>query len=299
MARRLPSLNALKVFEAAARHLSFTRAAAELCITQGAISQQVKLLEGQLKAQLFKRAGRRLLLTDAGQDLARGIGEALDGLSRCVERVSRRDEAGPLTVTMMPSFAATVLVPRLGHFLAAHPDIDLRLHTSYEVMDLRASGIDIAIRHGAGRYPGLHVEALAHEHLFPVCAPAMAAHLARPTDLRHVALIRDHDIEWSAWLAAAGVPEIEPHGPSFLDTHLALQAAVDGQGVTLGRSLVAAEHLKAGRLVRPFALSIPAPLAYWVVCLTEHADHPRVRAFRDWLFTEIGDMAAGMIIELW
>lgn len=281
--RRLPSLHALKVFEAAARHLSFTRAASELCVTQGAVSQQVKLLEDQTGVRLFKRSGRGLLLTDAGQELAQGVGDAMASLARCVERVSRQDLAGPLAVTTMPSFAAKVLVPSLGSFIEAYPQVELRIHTSSEVVDLRSSGIDVAIRHGPGHYPGLHVEHLFREEIFPVCSPAVARRLSCPADLAGVPLIRDQDVEWAPWLAVAGVPGVIPHGPAFQDTHLALQAAIDGQGVTLGRTVVAAADLDAGRLVRPFPQGVAAPIGYWFVCLPERASHPRIAAFRAWL----------------
>jgi LysR family glycine cleavage system transcriptional activator len=281
------------MFEAAARHLSFTRAADELCVTQGAVSQQIKVLEEQMGLCLFRRVRRGLLLTDSGQELAQGVGEAFAILGRTVDRLGRQDMAGPLAVTTMPSFAAKVLVPRLGGFIERHPEVELRIHTSAEVVDLRNSDIDVALRHGPGRYPGLFVEHLCHEDMFPVCSPDMALRLNCPADLAKVPLIRDQDIDWKPWLDLAGVVGVTPHGPLFLDTHLALQAAMEGQGVALGRSLVAATDLEAGRLVRPFSVSVAAPIGYWLVCLPGRALNPRVKAFRDWLTETLGTSTSG------
>lgn len=293
MTRRLPSLHALRVFEAAARHRSFTRAAAELCLSQGAVSQQVKLLEQDLGVALFRRLNRRLLLTEPGQELAAGVAEALDHLHRAVGRLYDREAAGVLTVTLMPSFAANWLVPRLGSFQAAWPQIDLRLHTGFDVVDLRTSDIDLAIRHGRGNYPGMHVEQLVTEEVFPVCAPRLLPALRTYDDLRRHALIKDFGVDWQVWLAAAGVRDLDTsRGPIFMDTNLALQAAIDGQGVALGRSVIAHDHLVAGRLARPFGVAVPWPETYFFVCLPEQASRPKTRAFRDWLFAEMAQCVA-------
>jgi LysR family glycine cleavage system transcriptional activator len=295
MSQRLPPLNALRVFEVAARHLSFTRAAGELHVTQAAVSQQVKGLEAELGCALFRRAGRVLLLTDDGQELALAVREGLGRLAAGVERVRRRESAGPLTVTMMPSFAAKWLVPRLGQFLALHPEIELKVHTSNAVVDLRRGEADVAIRHGNGNYPGLAVSLLATEEVFPVCSPRLLEGpraLRTPADLRRHVLLRDQGVDWAPWLVAAGVEGADAaRGPVFLDSHLALQAAIDGQGVALGRTLIVADDLAAGRLVRPFAVAAPFPHAYWFVCTPELARTPKVQAFRAWLLGLLGRRA--------
>jgi LysR family glycine cleavage system transcriptional activator len=288
MADRLPSLHALRVFEAAARHRNFTRAAGELNVTQAAVSQQIALLEADLGTTLFRRVKRRLMLTEAGHALAADVGEALERLRRGVARLKRQEIAGPLTVSTTPSFGARWLVPRLTRFMTAWPVIALRLHTSHEVVDLRRSDVDLAVRHGKGPYPGLHVEPLAEERIFPVCSPKLRSRLRRPGDLRRHVLIQDVGVEWGPWLKAAGVRGIDAaRGPSFLDSNLSLQAAIDGQGVALGRTVVAHDDLAAGRLVRPFALSVPMAESYFLVAMPEAAERPRVKAFRDWLFAEM------------
>jgi len=288
MADRLPSLHALRVFEAAARHLNFTRAADELNVTQAAVSQQVRGLEAELGTTLFRRVNRRLLLTDAGVALAAEVGEALQRLGRGVARLRRQEIAGPLTVSTTPSFGARWLVPRLSRFMTAWPAIELRLHTSHEVVDLRRSAADLAIRHGKGPYPGLHAEPLAEERIFPVCHPKLRPRLRRPDDLRRHVLIQDVGVEWAPWLKAAGVRGLDAtRGPAFLDSNLALQAAIEGQGVALGRTVVVHDDLAAGRLVRPFAHSVPKAESYFLVATPEAAERPRVKAFRDWLMAEM------------
>ncbi|MBI4967659.1 MAG: transcriptional regulator GcvA [Rhodospirillales bacterium] len=288
MPRPLPPLHTLRVFEAAARHRSFTRAAQELAVTQAAVSQQIKGLEADLGRLLFRRLPRRLVLTEAGLELADGVAEALNGLRQTVAKVRRRELAGRLTLTAMPSFAACWLVPRLGRFFAKRPEIELGLHTGAEVIDLRQGAIDVAIRHGAGHYPGLAVEKLALEEVFPVCAPALARRLNRPADILNHVVIQDQGLDWEPWLKAAGLEGARlPPGPTFHDTTLALRAAADGQGITFGRTLVALDLMKTGALVRPFAPAVPAPHGYHFVCLPDRAGEPRVKAFGDWLKAEI------------
>lgn len=289
---RLPPLNALKAFDAAARHLSFTRAALELCVTQAAVSQQIKNLEADLGRPVFRRVGRALLLTDAGQELAKITQEAFARLSSGVARLRAQAESGVLTVTVMPSLAAKWLVPRLGRFYARHPGIDLRLHSSWEVMDLRRSDIDLALRHGKANQPGVLAEKLASEQIFPVCSPKLMKEgphpLRRPEDLRHHVLLQDRGLDWARWLDVAGVKGLAAHkGPSFIDSNLALDAAAAGQGVALGRTLICADDLASGRLVRPFAVSVPFAEPYWFVCLPERSDDPKIVAFHDWLIEEL------------
>ncbi len=294
MSRRLPSLNALRAFEAAARHLSFTRAAGELHVTQAAISHQVKALEDWLGFRLFHRLSRELRLTEEGQAYLPALSDAFDGIERATARLKREDEPRFLTVSTMVSFAAGWLVPRLKRFRAAHPAVDVRLTTSDEFVDFDRDGVDIAIRYGRGGWPGLRVERLMEEDFFPVCSPGLRdgpAPLAEPADLRHHTLLHDDlTITWATWLDAAGVPGLAgvkaERGPFFINSHLAFQAAIAGEGVAIGRSALVAGDIAAGRLVRPFDISLPADFAYYVVCPEASAVRPKVAAFRDWLFAE-------------
>lgn len=286
---RLPSLNALRAFEAAARYLSFTRAAHELHVTQAAVSQQVRALEEDIGAPLFRRARRALVLTDAGRELAGDAAEAFARLADAAARARARGRTRPLAVSMTPSFGAKWLVPRLGRFLSAHPEIDLKIHTSQLLVDLRRGEADIVVRQGRGVYPGLSVELLAREDIFPVCSPKLIGRkpLETPNDLRAHVLLQDEGVEWGPWLAAAGVTGIDPdRGPRFLDSHLTLEACADGQGVALGRTMIAADDLASGRLVRPFPLSVTIPLAYWLVYAPDQAERPALQAFRQWILAE-------------
>lgn len=290
MRRDLPPLNALRVFEAAARLLSFTRAADELAVTQAAVSHQIKSLEQWLGVPLFQRLPRRLELTDGGRELLAAIRDAFDRIEGAAARVRRNDGAGPLTVTVLPSFAAKWLVPRLGRFQTLHPDIEVRI-----AADTRLSrfddGVDLAIRAGRGDWPDLVCERLLREELYPVCSPRLLAGpvpLVEPADLKgHTLLHDDFEQDWRMWLDAAGVTGVDwRRGPRFSDSSMVVQAAVEGQGVALARSALAQEDLKAGRLVRPFRIDIASRLAYYFVCPPSHASRPKVRAFRDWLMKE-------------
>ncbi len=283
----------MRAFEAAARHLSFTRAAEELHVTQAAISHQVKALEHDLGMPVFKRLNRALLLTDAGQALYPAVGEALDILATAVDRLHRDDRGGDLTVTTMDSFAATWLVPRLGRFRQRHPEIDVRISTSDESVDFARVDVDLAIRYGTGHWPDLSVERLMTEELFPVCAPSLletGPPLTKPADLRHYTLLHDDmRVDWRMWLMAAGEPDIPADkGPSYHHSNLVLQAAELGDGVALARSVLVERALAAGRLVRPFEFALPADYAYYVVCPPHNLHRPKVKALHDWLFEEVG-----------
>lgn len=299
MLRRLPPLNALRAFEAAARHLSFTKAAEELAVTPAAVSHQVKALEGQLGVALFRRLTRALSLTDAGQAGLPALREGFDKLGEGVERMRAHERAGVLAVSLEPSFAAKWLVPRLDRFRAAHPELEVRLDASDRLADFRRDNIDIAIRYGAGHYPGLKVDKLMSEEIFPVCSPRLltgARPLKRPEDLRHHTLIHlDWDLQdvtaptWRMWLLAAGVQGVDfARGPIVSMKSLALQAAIEGQGVALASSVLVAGDLDAGRLVMPFDLSVCDPLdfAYHVVSPERSPDPPKIAAFRAWLLAE-------------
>ncbi|MEQ8505230.1 MAG: transcriptional regulator GcvA [Rhodospirillales bacterium] len=291
MSRRLPPLNALRAFEAAARHLSFTQAADELSVTQAAVSHQIRGLEDWLGFPLFRRLSRALVLTEAGQILFPEVREAMDILTTAVNRVQRQDQEGVLTVTTMDSFAQSWLVPRLGRFRQSHPDIDVRLVMSDRMVDLAREGVDVAIRYGRGNWSGLMVTLLRTEELFPVCAPSLVAGgvpLNEPCDLVHYTLLHDEmPVDWRDWLEAVGCDEVNPErGPGYTHSNLVLLAARAGEGVALGRSVMVADDLAEGRLVRPFEFALPAPQAYYLACVEGTEDRPKIRAFREWLLDE-------------
>jgi LysR family glycine cleavage system transcriptional activator len=292
MSRRLPPLNAMRAFEAAARHLSFTKAAEELNVTQAAISHQVKALEEWLGVPLFRRLNRALLLTDAGQNYGPPLGQSFDLLADATDRIRDDDNRGTLTVTTLPSIASKWLVPRLGRFRQAYPDIDLRIDASQHLSDFARENVDVAVRYGRGNWEGTRADRLMTEDFFPVCSPDLIdgdPPLHKLDDLhRHTLLHDDNRTDWTVWFLAAGIAGGDPkRGPGFTDSSLVLQAAVDGQGVALGRSALAAADLAAGRLVQPFNISLPATFAYYLVCPEATAERPKIAAFRDWLLAEM------------
>lgn len=291
MSRRLPPLNALRAFEAAARHLSFTLAAKELHVTPAAISHQVKALEEYLGLPLFRRLTRALLLTDEGQAYLPGVRRAFDHLYDSTEQLLAKGVGGLLTVSVLPSFAARWLVARLGRFRELHPDIDVRVAPSAETVDFTRDDVDLGIRYGNGEYPGLRCDRLMTEDIFPVCSPSLlkGPHpLTQLENLEHHTLLHDDSYgDWRTWLLAAGVTDINPaRGPIFADSSLLIQAAVAGQGIALARGVLARDALTAGRLVRPFDLSLPTEYAYYIVCPESRADRPKIVAFREWLLAE-------------
>lgn len=291
MARRLPPLNALKAFEAAARHLSFSKAADELHLTHGAVSRAIRDLEKELGRSLFVRTTRSVRLTPAGASYAAEVRSALDQIAAATAVAREQPSSGVLNVSTIDSFAARWLVPRLARFRRQHPDIDVRLSGTERLADFVTDGIDIAVRYGRGQYPGLAAELLMKEDLVPVCSPKLleGPHpLRSPADLRHHTLIHDDFMTtWAMWLAMAGLKGIDAtRGPIFSSSNLAVQAAVQGEGVVLGRTALIADDLAAGRLVRPFALSLPAELAYYVVYPPRAITRAKVKAFRDWLLAE-------------
>jgi len=294
LARRLPPLNALRAFEAAARNLSFTRAAQEMNVTQAAISHQIKGLEDHLGLPLFRRLNRALMLTEEGQTLFPAVRDAFDGLAEATARLHARESGGTLTVSTLPSFAVKWLVPRMSHFQDRHPGIDLRISAKEYLVDFTRDGIDVAIRFGRGTWPGVRAEWLADEALTPVCSPGLLPDLRRPEDLTQATLLHEDMLPlgtfptWDTWLEAAGVEGVDAsRGPRFSHTHLMLQAAMDGRGVALGQMVFVADDLASGRLVAPFSFLLPSGFSYYVVCAPAAADRPKIRAFREWAMAEM------------
>lgn len=299
---RLPPLNALRAFEAAARHLSFNAAAEELNVTPAAISHQVKALEADLGVQLFRRLNRAVRLTDAGQACLPGLRDGFERIAEAVARARQGNSVGPLTVTTSPAIAAKWLVPRLERFRDRYPAIDLRIDASMRIVDLVREDVHVGLRYGTGNYPGLHTELLVRTEVFPVCSPKLlkGRHpLRTPADLRHHTLIHDETTtydpsgpDWAMWLRAAGVIDIDTNrGLRFNQVALALDAAIAGRGVTLARDVFAADDLAAGRLVRPFGKAMPVSFAIYVVIPPPLVAAPKVKAFRDWLFEEAAETA--------
>lgn len=287
-AMNLP-LNALRAFEASARHLSFTRAAAELNVTQAAVSAQVKNLEARLGVPLFRRLPRGLALTDEGQALQPMLADSFGRLGMILERFRDGAYRETLTVAAVASFAVGWLLPRLDAFRHAHPFIDLRLLTHNNKVDLAGDGLDCAIRYGDGSWHGTHAERLLPAPLAPMCAPALARRLASPDDLAGVTLLRSYrNDEWPRWFAAAGVRKAPSvlRGP-VLDSSLALAAAAaQGAGVALLPVPLFRHDLETQRLVQPFATEVSLG-AYWLTRLQSRAESQAMGQFREWLMREL------------
>ena len=291
MRPRLPPLNTLKAFEAAARHESFTRAAEELCVTQGAVSHQVKALEAELSIKLFNRERQRLIITEAGRDYLTVVRDALDRLAIGTDRLMQRQNAGVLTVSTSPDFAAKWLVHRLGHFAEAHPGINLRVSATLHHVDFAREEADLAVRHGDGNWPGFDTARLSPEQLFVVCSPKLLKgrrRPARPADILKFPLIHaDGGAEWNNWLQEAGIDEASvTHGPVLNRASMVIDAAIDGQGIALARTTLAARDILNGHLVRPLPLSLPLAKTYWIICPKATANLPKIVTFRDWLLAE-------------
>src|SRR4051794_36351789 len=290
MPRQLPPLNALRAFEAAARSESFTRAAEELCVTQGAVSHQVKALEARLGIKLFNRERQRLVITDAGREYLAVARDALDRIAMGTERLIQRQSAGVLTISTSPDFAAKWLVHRLGRFAESHPDLDLRVSATAQQVDFAREDVDLAVRHGDGNWAGLDVVRLCSERLFPVCSPKLfsaGSSIARASDLLNFPLLRLSDWKaWTRWFEAAGVSDPVAHGPVLNSASMLIDAAVDGQGVALARTALAAWDIVNRRLVRPIDVSLRMAHTYWIVCPKVTARVPKIAMFRNWLLAE-------------
>jgi LysR family glycine cleavage system transcriptional activator len=289
MTARLPSLNGLRAFEAAARHLSFTKAALELNVTQTAISHQIRRLEEELGIRLFVRQSRALALTPQAAEYLPNIRAAFQDLRTATDRLLRNGNDRVLTVSTLTSLAVKWLLPRLAPFQQQHPDIDVRITTSTELVDFRSGTVDAAIRYGRGQWPGLRSEWLMAEHLFPVCSPALLkgeAPLRRPEDLVRFTLLHTASTsdDWRLWLTAAGLPVQMSQNPglTFDLAFMTIQAAIDGLGVAMGHTADVADDIASGRLVVPFDVSMPSA-GYYFVMPQDKVMTPALSAFHDWL----------------
>lgn len=295
MTARLPSLNGLRAFEAAARHLSFTLAAAELNVTQTAISHQIRRLEQELGTKLFVRQNRALSLTAEAQEYLPGVRAAFNDLKLATDRLRRRDSDRVLTVSTLASLAAKWLLPKLSAFQETHPGIDVHITTSTNLVDFRSGDVDAAIRYGRGHWPGLRADWLMADELFPVCSPALLAGrkpLARPEDLADHVLLHTsaaNNDDWRLWLTAAGLPTnlSKQPGITFDLVLMTVQAAIDGMGVAMGRTSYVEDDIAKGRLVVPFNIALPADAGFYLVSPETRADTPKLSTFRHWLIASV------------
>jgi LysR family glycine cleavage system transcriptional activator len=290
MTARLPSLNGLRAFEAAARHLSFTRAASELNVTQTAISHQIKRLEEELGVRLFVRQNRALELTREARDYLPGIRAAFNDLRLATDRLLQKGDDNVLTISTLASFAAKWLLPRLSAFQAAHPEIDVRITTSTSLVDFARDNVDAAIRYGRGQWPGVRSMWLMADEVFPVCSPELlnGKHpLRQPEDLKHHVLLNtsSYEDDWRQWLTAAGLPpDISGRrGITFDQIFMTVQAAIDGAGVAMGRTSYVRDDIANRRLVVPFDIALPVNAGFYLVSPEGGIDRPKLRAFRQWL----------------
>ncbi len=299
MSGTLPPLSALRAFEAVARRVSFSRAAEELNVTPGAVSQQIRLLEELLGHSLFARNKRSVALTEVATRMLPDIQAGLEALARATSRSRIAASVDrTLTISVAPSFASKWLLPRLGDFTNHYPDIDLRISATVGLADFRRDDVDLAIRLGRGNYPDLYVEPLFAEKLAPLCSPELLkakGRLRKPDDLRKFRLLHDISIpgesehsSWERWLKLAGATQVTAQrGARFSLAELALQAAIDGAGVVLGRMVLAEADLAAGRLVRPFKVVLPLDVSYFLVMAKGSQRRQEIHCFRDWLYSRL------------
>jgi DNA-binding transcriptional LysR family regulator len=303
-AYQLPPLDALVAFESAARHLSFTRAADEIALTQSAVSRQIQALESRLGVALFRRLHRAIALTDEGRTLQLAVVDALVRLDRATREIRHADRVKAVIVTTTPGFAGLWLIPRLSTFVAAHPGVDVRITTSYDVVNLERDAVDVAVRYrpvDAALPPG--AVQLFGETVFPVCSPKLrnnkALPLHEPADLaRHILLKMEGEdgdqlLDWNLWLHALGVADRKPAGMLHFSSYdQVIQAAIAGQGVALGRLPLLERQLAERQLVAPFRKSLVSPRGYCVIVSTRSGDKPEVRDFVDWLVATAAPQAA-------
>ena len=287
---RIPHMQALRAFEAAARLQSLTRAAAELHVTHGAISHQIKTLEADLGVDLMARAGRGVRVTEVGERFALRVREALERIADAVRETASNADARRIRVTVVPSFAARWLLPRIGRFVAANPDLDLDVRAATAIVDFEREDLDFGIRHGLGEWPGVTAEHLFDETYFPVCSPRIAHGRlpARPADLKRHVLLRGEGEPWVPWFRAAGLDWPEPsRGPMFSDSSHVVQAAAEGQGIALARESLLGNDLRTGALVRLFDVSVRSPRRFFLVYPPRLAGTAKLALFRTWLTREI------------
>lgn len=295
----LPPLNALRAFEATARHLSVKAAAQELHVTPAAVSQLIKTIESHLGVRLFTRGRRGMLLTDTGQTYLPPIRNAFRQIAEASRRAAAATDAGLLTVSVTPFFASAWLVPRLQGFQEAHPDIDLRVVASNTLADFHRDGVDVAIRHGLGRYAGLASDRVVSVEIVPVAAPALVERLGRPADpaaLTRWPLVHDAERKgWQLWFQAQGIADIpSPRGPSFDDSALLLQAVRAGQGAGLLPAALTADDVAEGHLLRLAETTMLEAFAYYLVYPDDRGASPKIAAFRRWILDAArADMAGG------
>lgn len=299
MGRRLPPINAMRVFEAAGRHLSFTKAADELHVTQAAVSHQIKALEEWLGVMLFQRLNRGLKLTDEGQEYLGPLTEAFDLMGGATAKLMDQDNVKTLSVSALSSFASIWLLPRLKKFRDRYPDLNVHLVTSRQESDLLLDGdVDLDIRYGEGRWQHMQADVLLKETLFPVCSPELLAEkpLKKPADIAKHTLLHDvMNIGWSDWLTHVGLEDVDSSkGPTFSNSQLVLQAALNGEGVALGRDVLVADAIARGDLVRPFEESLPCRFSYYMVSAKNTSDQHKIRVFKKWLISEANDFCDTM-----
>ena len=294
MLHRPPPIATLRALEAAARHLNFTKAADELCVTQSAVSHQIRHLEDLWDLKLFDRPPRGLVLTRNGQALAPVVRNFFDHLSETLETLKTEIKRDPLRIDTLQSFAVKWLVPRINEFHNEFPDIDLWISTHDELVNFATENVDMAIRLGKGNYPGLHSTLLLKEYVFPVCSPDFIDKVGMPSthdDLYELPLLlRLGDPahpNWEDWFAQVGQKDVVVvEGPRFPDSNMALQAAKEGQGIALARSAHVSEDLKAGKLVKLFNYDYPSNVSYYLVCPNGKENTPKIASVRDWLIAE-------------
>jgi len=298
MPRRIYPLNALRAFEASARHLSFVKAAEELSVTPAAVSHQVKRLEEYLGQPLFRRLPRGLLLAESAQLLFSELRGVFASLDKAMERVLDTDPHGTLTLSVAPTFAVMWMIPRLQKFDALHPDIDIRISTSLGLIDFQRDDFDAAIRLGNGNWPGMETIKLFDETVTPMCSPRLLEGpnaLKIPDDLSKHVLLHNHSMDydpeaptWATWLKAAGASRVDAsHGTHFSLPDHGLQASMDGAGVVLGWRYLAAQDIAAGRVVEPFDLALPLGSSFYLVYPEAQSQRPNIAALRDWLMQEV------------
>ena len=291
---RLPSITALRALEASSRLLSFTKAADELFITQSAVSHQIRYLEDLWGFKLFERQGRRLITTKEGQMIVPVVREFLENMTRVLGEITNTENRSSIRVSLVQSLAVKWLVPRLGRFNELYPEISVWIQTSDDIVDFAIDEVDMAIRLGHGEWTEYHLDLLLREYVFPVASPDLLKRLGypeKPDDLLHYPLLYRHSYDncprWRDWFRDAGIAiKSLPRGSRFPDTSIAVQAAVDHQGIALARSAHVEAELAAGRLIKLFDVFSPSPVSYYIVCPQSAIKQARIAAFRNWLLEE-------------